>query len=140
MTQVTSVPKGTPVVLKNKGEYTLAPVATPESSVEGNMLKASDGTVEGSSSIFVLAKPANKEVGFYAVKEGTTVAKGKAYLEIANADVKSFAFSFADQADGIETFSTSTLKGESIYNLAGQRIQKMQKGINIVNGKKIVLK
>ncbi len=26
---------------------------------------------------------------------------------------------------------------EAIYNLAGQRIQKMQKGINIVNGKKI---
>ncbi len=139
MTKVTSVPKGTPVVLKNEGEYTLAPVATPE-SVDGNMLKASDGTVEGSSSIFVLAKPANKEVGFYAVKEGTTVAKGKAYLEIANADVKSFAFSFADQADGIETLSTSTLKGENIFNIAGQRIQKMQKGINIVNGKKVVLK
>ena len=139
LTKVTSVAKGTPVVLKKEGEYTLTPVADPESA-EGNLLKASDGTVEGSSSIFVLAKPANKEVGFYAVKEGTTVAKGKAYLEIANADVKSFAFSFADQADGIETFSTSTLKGESIYNLAGQRIQKMQKGINIVNGKKVVLK
>ena len=26
----------------------------------------------------------------------------------------------------------------SIYNLAGQRIQKMQKGINIVNGKKVL--
>ena len=142
LTEVTSVPKGTPVVLKNKGEYTLAPVATPESSVEGNMLKASDGTVEGSSSIFVLAKPANKEVGFYAVQEGTTVAKGKAYLEIANANVKSFAFSFADQADGINEVNGqwSTVNGQSIFNLAGQRIQKMQKGINIVNGKKVVLK
>ena len=139
LTKVTSVAKGTPVVLKNKGEFTLTPVADPESA-EGNLLKASDGTVEGNGTIFVLAKPAGKEVGFYAVQEGTTVAEGKAYLEIANADVKSFAFSFADQADGIETFSTSTLKGESIYNLAGQRIQKMQKGINIVNGKKVVLK
>jgi len=26
----------------------------------------------------------------------------------------------------------------SIYNVAGQRIQKMQRGINIVNGKKIL--
>lgn len=25
-----------------------------------------------------------------------------------------------------------------IYNLAGQRIQKLQKGINIINGKKIL--
>ena len=29
---------------------------------------------------------------------------------------------------------------EAIYNLAGQRIQKMQKGINIVNGKKVMIK
>ena len=139
LTKVTSVAKGTPVVLKNKGEFTLDPVADPESA-EGNLLKASDGTVEGSSSIFVLAKPAGKEVGFYAVQEGTTVAKGKAYLEVAKPGVKGFAFSFADQADGIRTLSNSPLKGENIFNLAGQRIQKMQKGINIVNGKKVVLK
>ncbi len=28
----------------------------------------------------------------------------------------------------------------SIYNLAGQRLQKMQKGINIVGGRKIAIK
>ena len=28
----------------------------------------------------------------------------------------------------------------SIYNLAGQRLSKLQKGINIVNGKKILVK
>ncbi|MCR5850812.1 MAG: hypothetical protein K6G92_08895 [Bacteroidaceae bacterium] len=27
---------------------------------------------------------------------------------------------------------------EAIYNLAGQRLQKMQRGINIVNGKKVL--
>ena len=139
LTKVTSVAKGTPVVLKKEGEYTLTPVADPESA-EGNLLKASDGTVEGNGTIYVLAKPADKEVGFYAVQKGTTVAEGKAYLEVAKPGVKGFVFAFADQADGIETLSTSTLKGESIYNLAGQRIQKMQKGINIVNGKKVVLK
>ena len=42
-----------------------------------------------------------------------------------------------DVIDGIETLSDSPLKGEDIYNLAGQRLQKMQKGINIMNGKKI---
>ena len=139
LTQVTSVAKGTPVVLKNEGEFTLTPVADPESA-EGNMLKASDGTVEGNGTIFVLAKPANKEIGFYAVQEGTTVAEGKAYLEVAKPGVKGFVFAFADQADGIRTLSNSPLKGENIFNLAGQRIQKMQKGINIVNGKKVVLK
>lgn len=28
----------------------------------------------------------------------------------------------------------------AIYNLAGQRVEKMQKGINIINGKKYVVK
>ena len=141
LTKVTSVPMGTPVVLKNEGEYTLTPVAAPESA-EGNLLKASDGTVEGDGTIFVLAKPAGKEVGFYAVQEGTTVAEGKAYLEIAKPGVKAFFFTFADQADGINEVNgqCSMLNGQSIFNLAGQRIQKMQKGINIVNGKKVVLK
>ena len=31
-------------------------------------------------------------------------------------------------------------QGSTIVNLAGQRISKMQKGINIVNGKKIIVK
>ena len=30
--------------------------------------------------------------------------------------------------------------GQGIYNLAGQRLRKMQKGINIVGGKKILVK
>ena len=29
-------------------------------------------------------------------------------------------------------------RGRAIYNVAGQRISKLQKGINIVNGKKIL--
>ena len=43
-----------------------------------------------------------------------------------------------DDATGIKTLSDSPLKGEEIYNLAGQRLNKMQKGINIVGGKKVL--
>ena len=39
---------------------------------------------------------------------------------------------------GIETLFDSSLKGENIYNLAGQRLSKPQKGINIVGGKKFL--
>ena len=34
----------------------------------------------------------------------------------------------------------SIANGQSIYNLAGQRLQKMQRGINIQNGKKVFVK
>jgi hypothetical protein len=42
---------------------------------------------------------------------------------------------------GIESIQNSKFKiqnEDAIYNLAGQRLNKMQKGINIVNGKKIL--
>lgn len=58
--------------------------------------------------------------------------------EIAEASAKQFILNFGDEdATSIETISTS-VESESIYNLAGQKMSKMQKGINIVNGKKIL--
>lgn len=43
-----------------------------------------------------------------------------------------------DTETGIESLSNSPLKGENIYNLAGQRVNKAQKGIYIENGKKVL--
>ena len=69
------------------------------------------------------------------------IPAGKAYLDASSipAGVKAFTFVFEDEADGIaETRQATREEVEAIFNLAGQRIQKMQKGINIVNGKKIL--
>ena len=46
-----------------------------------------------------------------------------------------------DNPDGIGPIQNSKFKiqnGGEIYNLAGQRMSKMQKGINIINGKKVL--
>ena len=58
-----------------------------------------------------------------------------------------FVFAIGDihveSSTGIESIQDSKLKNineDAIYNLSGQRLQKMQKGINIVNGKKIWVK
>ena len=34
----------------------------------------------------------------------------------------------------------SQKEGDAIYNVAGQRLSKKQKGVNIVNGKKVAIK
>ncbi|MBO4550592.1 MAG: hypothetical protein J5733_07655, partial [Bacteroidaceae bacterium] len=53
-------------------------------------------------------------------------------------DIKAFYFA-EDDATGLEANGQwSMVNGQSIYNPAGQRLSKMQKGINIVNGKKIL--
>ena len=67
----------------------------------------------------------------------------RAYFQLkgdAAASARSFEMSFDDETDGLKTLSNSPLKGENIYNLAAQRLQKMQRGINIVNGRKVVIK
>jgi uncharacterized protein YlzI (FlbEa/FlbD family) len=44
-------------------------------------------------------------------------------------------------ATGIETIHHSPVTvSKSIYNLQGMRLNQLQKGLNIVNGKKVVVK
>ena len=45
-----------------------------------------------------------------------------------------------DLADGIETLTANSVKGNAVYNLAGQRIGGMAKGLNIVDGRKVMVK
>ena len=45
-----------------------------------------------------------------------------------------------DLADGIETLTANSVKGNAVYNLSGQRIGGMAKGLNIVDGRKVWVK
>ncbi|MBP5393967.1 MAG: hypothetical protein J6Y59_09145 [Bacteroidaceae bacterium] len=56
------------------------------------------------------------------------------------ADTKAVSYAGVETATGIKTLSNSPLKGENIYNLSGQRLNKMQKGINIKDGRKTLVK
>ncbi len=54
---------------------------------------------------------------------------------------ESFSGEFETLTDGIEeNVKIEKLKNSSIYNLQGQRLNSLQKGLNIVNGKKIYVK
>lgn len=67
----------------------------------------------------------------------------KAYLAVPDAvAVKGFSLFSDDDTDAISQIEDGKLNIENakIYNLAGQRLSRMQKGINIVNGKKILVK
>lgn len=72
-----------------------------------------------------------------------TIGAGKAYIPVVAipTEVKSFTFVFEDLATGItETRQATREEVEAIFNLAGQRLNKMQKGVNIVNGRKVLVK
>ncbi len=148
MEEVTEVPEGTPIVVKTTaaGTYTLTKLESAQ-AVTGNLLLASDGTVTGNGST-IYALGVGKEgdeagiVGFYRVKSGAKVPAGKAYLvkEATGGNTKNYiAFDFGG-ADGIVEMTSDELQLTNVYNLAGQRLQKLQKGVNIVNGKKVLVK
>ena len=128
------VPAATPVVLR--GTYYNKIAADIPAINIANQLKGSDGTVEGNGSIYALANKDNG-VGFYKVKDGIAIPAGKVYLQTSNA-VKEF-FPFADDETAIENVNGNVNGNKgAIYNIAGQRLSKMQKGLNIVGGKKVM--
>ena len=79
------------------------------------------------------------------------IGNGALYKSAGNTSLKAFrAYIKAKTEASVKMFingeefetSISEINGVAengiIYNLAGQRISKMQKGINIVNGKKVL--
>ena len=79
---------------------------------------------------------------FYLVDSDVTLKAFRGYITTASGgNVKALDFTFDDDATGISLMEDgrSQMEDGAIYNLAGQRISKMQKGINIVNGKKIMV-
>ena len=133
LTEVKDVPAGAAVILKGSYYNKLATTAT--SDVTANELLGTDADREADGTMYVLAQPEGEEVGFYQATG--TIAAGKAYYQ-STSGVKAFYFGNGD-ATSIQTIDNAQKTTEdAIYNIAGQRLNKVQKGINIINGKKVL--
>jgi len=85
-----------------------------------------------------------KDNQFVKVNAGT-IAAGKAVLPTSvlssgGAGVKSLTFNFNGVPTGVNGVETVDAENARIFNLAGQRLSTPQKGLNIVNGKKVLVK
>ena len=150
LTEISDIPANTGVVLYGEGKSNavLEPVASATSDVTGNMMKPNvTATVlpkesDGCKNYLLGLDRTDSSVCVFRPTSGNgTLKAGRAYLAlpIESSGVKYFIGFEEDDATAIEeTLSNSPLKGENIYNLAGQRLEKMQRGVNIVNGKKIL--
>lgn len=127
-----AVDANTPVILKADADDYELEIVESAASPDKNDLKVSDGNVTGDGSIYVLAN-GEKGVGFYRLASGETVPAGKCYLQ---ADGAREFIGFGD-ATGIKSVETVKANG-AVYNLAGQQVKNAQKGVFIVNGKKVI--
>jgi len=70
----------------------------------------------------------------------SSYAKGRYTITVENSD-EIFTGEFDAQATGIRDVRCKKEEGRGqIYNLQGQRLSTLQKGLNIVNGQKIIIK
>lgn len=143
---------GTPVIVKaNQGGYELeitmddtkAKGALTGSLLRGNFVKQDLTQGQGTDvKKFIFANGKNG-VGFYIMDSEGTIAANKCWMEWnmpANANVRSLVIRFGDTTDIEDVAVLQQPAMQVIYNLAGQRLAAPQKGINIINGKKVVVK
>ena len=107
-------------------------VAKDMSTVTGDVyLLTSDGAGSAQLSKLALAtSPTDAQ---------KTLAANKAYLNIDPSATRYFVFNFGDDTEtAIEGIEAENTADAVVYDLAGRRVQKVQKGLYIVNGKKVI--
>lgn len=142
-----TLPAETGVILKAaEGEYAFIHSTEEAADVSRNLLKGTltNEYIDGAG--YVLSAPEGV-VGLYAAKltDGKFLNNAnKAYLPASAVASNAPMFSFSrggDEEDttGIEYSSPlNSMPSTAIYDLTGRRVEKMEKGIYIVNGKKVI--
>jgi len=143
--QVNIVPAGEAILVRSdngSGTYQI-PVTQTSATLSGNLLKATTASLDvtQAKTIYCLAEQDGFQ-GFYPLDAGTSLAKDKVYIDLSEHGAEPDCILLnPDDVTGIETvdYGQQTTEG-AIYNPAGQRLSKTQKGINIVGGKKVLIK
>ena len=136
---ISKVPANTGILLyKDGGATEEIPVIESATAVEANCLVGVNEQTTITADDYILSRSSDG-VGFYKAGSHTTLAAHRAYIPAATAaGIKSFAISFGD-TDAIGAVKAINDNAD-IYNLAGQRVNKLTKGIYVVNGKKVLVK
>jgi len=154
------IPAGTGVVLsdgdtENANTYTFYYTKTKGTAPTSNMLYGSDeetltvAPADGDYYFYQLSLNSKEEegsIGFYwGAKDGAAFTNGahKAYLAVPQSSGAK-GWSLSGSATGISNIKSETQSENAIYDLKGRCVgndaSTLQRGIYIVNGKKIVIK
>ena len=129
-----TIPAGTAVILEgNAGTYTFE-IADDVAAVE-NDLKGTYVEAKPEGDVFTL-QIIDDELGFYTF-DGDAIGANKAYLVLPEgSDVKGLQIRFGGE-DAIQSVKAGN-EQNVIFDLAGRRVQQAQKGVYIVNGRKVI--
>ena len=143
---ITTVPAGTPVLLRGTTAKATAQIAADAATGEpltttaltGSYVPtAANGGFVGDWKVYTLGKVVNEGVGFYNYT-GSSIRANCAYLLLdASSQVRGFKFDFGG-TDAITHVVTPTKPDAPLYDLQGRRVGNATHGIYIQNGKKIL--
>ena len=143
------IPAGQAVVLKaDAGTYIFELATTDGQADADSQLKGLDeeGTTTGTGKFYHLTlvdkDDVSKGAGFFWGNDGGaafTIAAHKAYLVVPTAGVRGYMFNgeVDDDLTAIESAVVKSAQGP-IYDLQGRRVEKMTRGIYLVDGKKVM--
>lgn len=137
------IPANTPVILHS--------VAAESKTVEGCNIANENAYTEGlltgthtdvtvGAGHYMLAKQ-NDVVAFYKTDANRVNKAGKAYLDMPeDTEARAFYFTEDDETTAIESIQAIMNNNEPIYDLNGRKLDRLQKGINIIGGHKVLVK
>lgn len=143
----TTIPANTPVVVTSTSAVdetfyersTASEDSYKEGLLTGVYTAATIAASTESEKNYVL-QTQNEKQAFYLVDSEFTATANRAYLTLNTANAPKH-LEFGNHSSAINDIAIEEAMGNgTIYNVAGQRMQTLQKGINIVNGKKILVK
>ena len=151
MMRVTTVKAGTGLYIKGvAGEYDI-PIVEGVTFNSLNMLVGVTETTEvepiqDECTNYVYTKPSGRPAAFYKLSSARSIPAGKAYLQIPTSwlpiesEIK-MNLEFDDWATDIDEVEDNNTTGQIIiYDLQGRRVEKPEKGVYIINGKKVLYK
>ncbi len=145
MSRVDDVPAGEGLLLMGEPGTYEVPVRKSYSFYANLLVGTTETTVlaqtaDGYTNYLLSIK--DGEDGFFLAEDGSTLEAGKAYLRIPSGEATStqkLRIRFDDNPDAVAPPFAEKEEG-IIYNLVGQRLNNLQKGINIRDGKKVIVK
>ena len=136
---------GEGVVLKGEeGTYTFVATAEDVSFTANNQMEGvtEETELNASNNAYLLTRDKNTQaIAFRKLATTYTLGANKAYLKLDNGSESRQLISVVwdDNATGIYELSEKKEENDgTIYNLAGQKLTRTQKGINIINGKLVI--
>lgn len=149
LTEVATIAANTPYIVYADTESTISKTYYSKSTATEDTYQVGllvgtlpGGTMTLGTDCYLLQKN-NGVVGFYQCEadQKYTLGANRAYLKYSTpAGVKAFFFGEENQTTAITTLSELMNGKAEIYDLNGRKLRKLEKGINIVNGKKVIIK